>query len=148
MNRVLSPRLSELLCFSAMVNTTICATVSYRLNLTTFTIIDLLVLCTSVNYWRDPWYGSWSRKFDILASTYALMCHITTEVEYENIRSSSKPCGQCMLYWMSLFVVGFYYVMARLERENSHRESALFHVVCHIFFMVSNVILYYNVALH
>jgi hypothetical protein len=119
---VLEPKYSQWLWFSSWVHivTVICA---YVMQVYDISVLALIVLLTSLNYWRQPDYG-YRRYLDIVCVQVGLWwAFIRTLDASEPYRTMSFTCGSFMFL---LFVLS-----VRLHQKNEHKLSTMLHMLVH-----------------
>ena len=101
-------------------------------------VLAVLVLCSSLNYWRHPTFGV-RRSFDMLCANGSL----AYQVFYTSQRSECSSKAR-MAYLFTVMCGGTCYFAARrfnFRYRNLNISSAL-HVCLHLFGNLGNLILY------
>lgn len=101
-------------------------------------VLAVLVLCSSLNYWRHPTFGV-RRTFDIVCANGSL----AYQVFYTSQRSECSPTAR-IAYLATVMCGGTCYFAARHFnfRYGNLNVSSAFHVGLHMFGNLGNLILY------
>lgn len=121
-----------------MASTLMCTSVASALynRLPDNAMLAVLVLCSSVNYWRHPVLGA-RRYFDMVCAigSLAYQCFYTSQ-------RTSKPARHA--YWMTVAAGGSCYLVGRYFSfsRRMYNVSSSLHVCLHVFGNVGNLLLY------
>ena len=109
---------------------------AFHFELYDFTLLAVMVLVNSINYWRHPIPG-WRRNLDMICA--AGVCWYQMFASF-NLHSQFFFMG----YWIMLAIAIFAYLMARRHGRlyQDFDMASRWHVGLHIFANISNVILY------
>lgn len=132
--RVLPPQYSARLFRSSFIT---CFSVAFaaKHELWTCASVALLVLFTSLNYWRDPVVG-WRRSVDIAAVGVGMAYHIYCATFCERAYQASYL----------LFVLNTAYCYRRAREAPSQDASSAWHCGVHVAGNVANMLLYTGLA--
>lgn len=136
--RVLPPQYSARL-FRSSLTTCVSIALAVRHELWTCAVMALLVLLTSLNYWRDPVVG-WRRSVDMTAVFVGISYHI-----YCSYALSEQRALQALY---ALFLLQTAYCYRRARNAPTQDASSAWHCGVHVSGNVANVLLYTGLALY
>lgn len=132
---VLPPRYSTRL-FRSSFTTCFSVALAAQYELWTCAAFALLVLLTSINYWRHPVHG-WRRNVDMLAVFVGMSYHI--------YYSTFCPDRMYQMLYM-LLVSKTAYCYSRARKSPNQHESSAWHCAVHIVGNVANMFLYVGLS--
>ena len=138
--RVLPPYLSRQLFISIIIQGLIPILWAVRSQLYVYGTLDLIVWLCGMNYWRDPYYKSWSRTIDVSIILIVTGCHLGHQLVIRNRLT--------WLYCYILLLAGGCYWKARKTRKQSLQKSVNWHKRMHFCGLISSIVAYINVTNH
>ena len=136
--RVLPPYLSRQLFISIIIQGLIPILWAVRSQLYVYGTLDLIVWLCGMNYWRDPYYKSWSRTIDVSIILIVTGCHLGHQLVIRNRLT--------WLYCYVLLLAGGCYWKARTTKKQSLQKSVNWHKRLHFCGVVSAIVAYINVT--
>jgi hypothetical protein len=126
--------------YSSMLSA-ISALVAFQFELYNFTLLAVLVLVNSINYWRHPIPG-WRRNLDMLCAFGACWYQMFASFDLHNQLFF-------MVYWITIAIAVFCYQMARRHGRiyQNFDMASRWHIGLHVFANISNIMLYYGFSL-
>ena len=95
-----------------------------------FGIVPTCVLCTSLNYWRNPVRTSWSRTVDI-GGVWGSLCYQNAIAYYMKHQQYQRVYFGCIAVSGACYVLGHFFMALNMPRASAYAHAGI-HVVANI----------------